>query len=197
MKGRLKLFIPLILFAVMGFFLFRGLSFNPQSMPSALIGQPFPEFALPSLSDPQQMITTDDLEGRVALVNIWATWCPACSHEHPFLNKLAAEQIVPIYGIDYKDERASALKWLANGGDPYQINIFDSEGKLGVDLGVFGAPETFVIDHLGVIRYRHVGIVDQRVWTNTLEPIVESLKLTAEQARLQGKSSSLVADRQE
>jgi cytochrome c biogenesis protein CcmG/thiol:disulfide interchange protein DsbE len=106
------------------------------------------------------------------LLNVWATWCPACSVEHPYLVKLAKEKDVAIVGLNYKDDRNKALEWLSKLGDPYSINISDPEGRLGLDLGVYGAPETYVIDQQGIIRYRHVGIVDEKVWSQVLEPLM-------------------------
>ena len=127
------------------------------------------------------MVINKDLVGKVALMNVWATWCPSCKHEHPFLMKLARQNIVPIYGINYRDERGPAIMELARGGDPYTLNIYDKDGRLGLDLGVYGAPETFIIDHKGIIRYRYAGPVDQRVWTDTLLPMVQQLQAEAKQ----------------
>lgn len=171
---RLKLFIPLAIFLVLAAFLLKGLSLDPQALPSALIDRPLPEFSLPALGE-QQTVTRDTVTGEVALFNVWATWCASCRVEHPYLTRLAATGM-PIYGINYKDQDAQALKWLAELGDPYRLNIVDAEGSLGLDLGVYGAPETYVVDAEGVIRYRHVGVVDERVWREILGPIVEELR---------------------
>lgn len=176
MAPRLKLFLPLILFAVMAAFLFRGLSLDPQSMPSALIDRPLPEFTLPALGE-DRTLSRGDLLGQVALLNVWATWCVSCRVEHPFLQQIA-DSGVPIYGVNYKDEDAAALRWLQELGNPYRANIADHEGGLGLDLGVYGAPETYLLDAAGVIRYRHVGVVDERVWQTVLEPLY--LELTAQ-----------------
>ena len=171
---RLRLFIPLGVFLVLAAFLMRGLQLDPQALPSALIDRPLPEFSLPALGR-EETLTRASVTGEVALFNVWATWCPSCRVEHPFLTQLAARG-VPIYGINYKDEDGPALAWLAELGDGYRINIVDAEGSLGLDLGVYGAPETYVVDGNGVIRYRHVGVVDERVWAQTLEPIIRQLK---------------------
>jgi cytochrome c biogenesis protein CcmG/thiol:disulfide interchange protein DsbE len=171
---RLRLFIPLAVFLVLAAFLMRGLQLDPQALPSALIDRPLPEFSLPALGR-EETLTRASVTGEVALFNVWATWCPSCRVEHPFLTQLAARG-VPIYGINYKDEDAPALAWLAELGDPYRVSIVDAEGSLGLDLGVYGAPETYVVDGNGVIRYRHVGVVDARVWTETLEPIIRELR---------------------
>ena len=171
---RLRLFIPLGLFLVLAAFLMRGLQLDPQALPSALIDQPLPEFSLPALGR-EETLTRASVTGEAALFNVWATWCASCRVEHPFLTQLAASG-VPIYGINYKDEDGPALAWLAELGDPYRVSIVDAAGSLGLDLGVYGAPETYVVDGNGVIRYRHVGVVVERVWTQTLEPIFREIK---------------------
>lgn len=173
--SRLKLFIPLIIFAVLAVLFWRGLSLDPTEMPSARVNKPVPEFSLPTVADPEAQITQDIFQGQVSLLNVWATWCAACRIEHPFLVKLA-EQGVPIYGVDYKDDVAEAQKWLEQLHDPYELSVVDAEGRLGLDLGVFGAPETYVIDKQGVIRHRHVGVVDQRAWDEEIGPLFERLK---------------------
>ena len=172
--GRLRLFIPLALFVVLAGFLMRGLQLDPQALPSALIDQPLPEFSLPVLGR-EQVVDRSAVIGEVALFNVWATWCISCRVEHPYLTRLA-DQGVPIYGINLKDRDAEALDWLRQLGDPYRLSIVDAEGTLGLDLGVYGAPETYLVDRLGIIRYRHVGVVDERVWTQILQPIVLELQ---------------------
>lgn len=172
--GRLRLFIPLGLFLVLGVFLMRGLQLDPKALPSALIDKPLPEFTLPVLGR-ESTVNRDLVTGEVALFNVWATWCVSCRVEHPYLQALA-DAGIPIYGINYKDEDVAALRWLQQLGDPYRLNIVDAEGSLGLDLGVYGAPETYVVDALGIIRYRHVGVVDERVWTTILQPIVRELR---------------------
>lgn len=172
MKNRLTLFIPLAVFIVLAMFFWRGLSLDPNAMPSALIDKPFPVFALGKLGDEEKQLNRSDLLGKVSLVNVWATWCVACKFEHPVLNQLA-KQGVPIIGINYKDNSRDALVWLEELGNPYQFNIVDTDGYLGIDLGVFGAPETYLIDKKGMIRYKHVGIVDMQVWNETLKPLYE------------------------
>jgi len=173
MKARLKLFLPLFVFAVLSMFLFRGLWLDPSEMPSALLGRPLPAFQLPGLGESGQRARTD-LIGRAGLVNVWATWCPTCRVEHPYLLRLAGEG-VPIYGLNYKDEDGAALRWLEELGNPYQFIIADREGTLGMDLGVYGAPETYLIDAAGVIHYRHVGMVDETVWREVLAPLYRRL----------------------
>lgn len=179
MAPRLKLFLPLILFAILGLLLFRGLELDPRAMPSALIDKPLPEFNLPRLGQ-EQLITRQDVVGEVALFNIWATWCVSCRVEHPYLQQLS-DNGVPIYGVNYKDDDAAAIQWLRDLGDPYRANIVDSAGSLGLDLGVYGAPETYFVDASGVIRYRHVGVIDERLWQTRLEPIYRELVEAARQ----------------
>ncbi|MBV1915932.1 MAG: DsbE family thiol:disulfide interchange protein [Pseudomonadales bacterium] len=176
---RWKLFLPLIGFVLVCGFLYQGLRMEPSKLPSALVGKPFPVFSLPSLKDDTQLLDRSAVIGEVALVNVWATWCPSCRVEHRFLNQIAEQFDMPIYGINYKDERAKALQWLQKLGDPYRVSIFDEEGNLGIDLGVYGAPETYLIDHEGMIRYKHVGVVDMDVWRDKLQPIVEELRSIA------------------
>ncbi len=178
MGPRLKLFIPLLLFGVMALFLFRGLALDPRELPSALIDRPLPEFSLPSLSG-DRMLSQADIIGEVALVNVWATWCASCRVEHPYLQQLA-DQGITIFGVNYKDEDPAARRWLEQLGDPYQANIVDRQGTLGLDLGVYGAPETYLVDAAGVIRYRHVGVVDDRVWRDVLQPLYTALDAEAD-----------------
>lgn len=179
MAPRLKLFIPLILFGVLALFLFRGLSLDPKEMPSALINRPLPEFSLPALAQ-ERLLTRKDVVGKVALLNVWATWCVSCRVEHPYLRQLA-DTGVPVYGLNYKDDDADAIRWLQELGNPYLFNIADRQGSLGLDLGVYGAPETYLLDVDGVIRYRHVGVVDENVWQTILQPAYLELVAAGEQ----------------
>lgn len=174
-KGRI-LAICLVLVGVTGFawMSIYGLHNDPRELPSALLGKSFPEFSQPALGEPERQLTQKDFLGRPALVNIWATWCPTCRAEHAYFNKLAA-QGVPIYGINYKDEEAKAEKWLLDLKDPYVMNVSDPRGSLGMNLGVYGAPETFIIDSEGIIRFKYVGAVDDRVWKEQMAPIYEGL----------------------
>ena len=173
MAPRLKLFLPLIIFVVLALLLFRGLSLDPREMPSALIDQPLPEFALAELHS-GETLNRMDVSGEVSLFNVWATWCISCRVEHPYLQQLADDG-VPIYGVNYKDEDEAARQWLRDLGDPYVANLVDTDGTLGLDLGVYGAPETYLVDRNGVIRHRHVGVIDERVWRGKLEPIYREL----------------------
>lgn len=173
--SRVKLFIPLMIFVVLAVFFWRGLSLDPTDMPSALIDRPMPAFSLPTVNDATQVVSEGDLKGEVTLLNVWATWCISCRVEHPYLVELA-EQGVKIVGVNYKDDVQEAQKWLKNLHNPYVYSIVDADGRLGIDLGVFGAPETYVLDRQGVIRYKHVGVIDDKVWTEEIKPIVDALK---------------------
>jgi len=170
---RWMLLVPLALFALVAVFLYRGLSLNPAELPSAMIDKPFPAFAL-AASDDGRTLTRADLLGKPALVNVWATWCVACRVEHPLLNELAG-QGVRIIGINYKDDTAAARKWLREYHNPYVFDISDVDGSLGLNLGVYGAPETFLIDAQGVIRHKYVGVIDATVWREQLASRYQAL----------------------
>jgi cytochrome c biogenesis protein CcmG, thiol:disulfide interchange protein DsbE len=172
--NRLALFVPLALFIGLSLVLLLGLDKDPTELPSALVGESFPAFNLPSLEDEQGTLTEQDLKGDVLLVNVWATWCFACRIEHPMLNELS-QQGIKIVGLNYKDQRAGAKAWLVERGNPYQFNIFDAQGSLGIDLGVYGAPETYLVDAEGIIRHRRVGVVDERVWNAEFRALYEQL----------------------
>lgn len=165
--SRLKLFIPLAIFTAMAGLLYAGLGLDPENLPSALIGKPVPEFSLAALDDPERKITAEDMRGKPYLINVWATWCPTCAQEHPYLLHLA-EMGIPIYGVNWRDDRALALRLLERTGNPYQDNIYDPEGHLAMALGVFGSPETFVVDGDGIIRHKVVGMVTERVWASEM-----------------------------
>jgi cytochrome c biogenesis protein CcmG/thiol:disulfide interchange protein DsbE len=166
---RLMLFLPLVIFVLLALLFWRGLSLDPDELPSALVGKPLPEFELPRLDNPEQTITRQDIIGKPFLLNVWGSWCVSCRYEHPYLIKLA-EQGVPIYGVAYKDLPENAQKWLDDLGDPYEANIVDLEGTLGIDLGVSGAPETYVVDADGIIRHKHVGVLNEQVWAQEVAP---------------------------
>ena len=165
--------VPLAVFLLVAVFLYKGLFLKPDELPSAMIGKPFPAFSLGTVQG-DRTLTQADLLGRPPLVIVWGTWCPSCKVEHPDLNQLA-EQGVVIHGVNYKDDNAAALKWLAEFHNPYQLNIADPQGSLGLDLGVYGAPETFLVDAKGIIRYKHVGVVDATVWREQLAPLYQGL----------------------
>ncbi|MCO4798638.1 MAG: DsbE family thiol:disulfide interchange protein [Colwelliaceae bacterium] len=169
-------FIPLILFVALGVILYRGLSLNPSNLPSALVGQKMPEFALTQLLKPDVNLTEKDLTGDIKLLNVWGTWCVYCKYEHPYLVDIAQSGRVALYGLNYKDDRIDATQWLKDYEDPYQFSIFDPLGKLGIELGVTAAPETFVIDSKGFIRMKYVGPIDGKVWKEKFLPIIEKLE---------------------
>lgn len=172
MIRRVLLFIPVVLAIALGIVLFAGIGKDPNHLESALIGKPIPVFSLADLQDPEQTHHDDVFVGEVSLLNVWGTWCPACRDEHDDLVRLAREEGVRIVGLNYKDNRDLALEWLDKLGNPYALSLYDPQGKLGFDLGVYGAPETYVIDAQGIVRYRHVGVVTPEVWQQTLEPLV-------------------------
>ena len=174
-KRTLLLGLPLAGFLALLLVLGSGLSRDPSLLPSVLIDQPLPAFHAQRLDDPDHWLSPADLQGDVALLNVWATWCPTCYQEHTFLNLLRQRDVV-IYGVNYKDNREAALTWLAQLGDPYRFNIDDPQGQLGIDLGVYGAPETFLLDAQGTIRYRHVGALDETVWEREFLPRIRQLE---------------------
>jgi cytochrome c biogenesis protein CcmG/thiol:disulfide interchange protein DsbE len=168
--------VPLGIFLVLVAFLYRGLSLDPKLVPSPLVGKPMPAFTLTRLQDPNASISDTDIKGKVALLNIWATWCVSCRAEHETLLELAKTGKVDIYGLNYKDERAAAQQWLRQLGNPYVANAFDDTGRVGIDWGVYGAPETFVIDRQGIIRHKHVGPLTADVVNEEILPLVAELQ---------------------
>ena len=179
MSARLKLFLPLAVFGLLAVLLFRGLSLDPQALPSALVDRPLPDFELPMLADGRS-VGPEDIVGEPMLLNVWATWCISCRVEHPYLQQLA-DAGVSIYGVNYKDDADAAREWLTELGDPYRGSIVDASGSFGLVLGDYGAPETYFIDAEGVVRYRHVGVIDERIWTTRLEPIYNELRAAGNQ----------------
>ncbi len=165
--------IPLVLFTGMAVFLGVGLQKDPSLLPSVKVDKPLPAFSLSSLEDPARLLSQTDIKGP-ALLNVWGTWCPSCQIEHPLLVELAKGGI-RLYGLNYKDERTTATQYLQKMGNPYVDVVFDEKGSLGFDLGVYGAPETFLIDAQGLIRYRHVGEISADQWRNVLWPKWQAL----------------------
>jgi cytochrome c biogenesis protein CcmG, thiol:disulfide interchange protein DsbE len=161
-----------MIFAAIGVFFFRGLSLHPEYVPSPLVGKPVPKFSLPTLADPDATITSDSLQGKVALVNVWGTWCIECRHEHSFLLELARAG-VPIYGLNLRDERASAMSWLATLGNPYVASGFDPQGVAVIDWGVTAAPETFLVGRDGTILHKHISPLTPQVWRRDFLPLIE------------------------
>ena len=171
----LRYLVPLAIFAVLVGFLFRGLSLDPKVVPSPLIGTPMPQFILTRLKSPEVTISDQDIKGRVSVLNIWATWCVSCRAEHEVLLQLAQTGLAPIYGLNYKDKRADAKRWLEQLGDPYVANAFDADGRVGIDWGVYGAPETFIIDAEGFIRHKHIGPLTSEVLQTDIIPLLKQL----------------------
>ncbi|MBK1719341.1 DsbE family thiol:disulfide interchange protein [Thiocystis violacea] len=165
--------IPLGLFLALAALLFYGLQLDPRKVPSPLVGKPAPDFALQSLKDPNQTLTKDILIGQVSLVNVWASWCPSCRQEHGELMRIARQSDVQVIGFNWKDTRAEALQMLQQFGDPYAMTFFDPDNRSGIDWGVYGAPETFVVDREGIIRHKRIGPIDAKVWEEEIRPIVE------------------------
>ena len=173
---RFLLFLPLLLAVIVGVVLFKGIGKDPTKLDSALVGKQVPAFSLKDLNAPEKALDESLFQGEITLLNVWGTWCPACRDEHEDLMWLAREKNVTIIGLNYKDNRDDALVWLDRLGDPYRTVIYDPRGTLGFDLGVYGAPETFVIDAAGVVRYRHVGVVNAQVWEQVLLPVINEAR---------------------
>jgi cytochrome c biogenesis protein CcmG/thiol:disulfide interchange protein DsbE len=171
-----KLFIPLAVFVVLVGFLFVGLFLNPREVPSPLIGKPAPQFTLNQLHQPGKTLGTPDMKGQVWLLNVWASWCVSCREEHPLLVELGKAKLVPIIGLNYKDEPAAGMKWLAQYGDPYNLSVVDRDGAVGIDFGVYGVPETFVIDKQGTIRYKQIGPITVEALEKKIIPLVRELQ---------------------
>lgn len=172
----MRYMLPLGIFIVLVVFLAIGLNRDPREVPSPLVGKPAPAFALPQLHKPEASFAPKDMQGKVWLLNVWASWCVSCRQEHPILVELAKTGLVPIVGLNYKDQRADALKWLDRFGDPYTLSIVDAEGRVGIDYGVYGVPETYLIDKTGVIRFKQIGPVTQDVLEKTILPLVKELQ---------------------
>ncbi len=172
----LRLIIPLAVFGVIAVFLFVGLSRDPREIPSPLVDKPAPAFTLAQLHAPDKKLSTADMKGQVWLLNVWASWCVSCRVEHPLLVQLAQANVVPVIGLNYKDKVPEGIAWLAQHGDPYKLSVVDADGRVGIDWGVYGVPETFVVDKAGVIRYKHIGPVTPEALQKTILPLVRELQ---------------------
>ena len=170
-----KFLIPIGLFALLGYLLYYGLRLDPRRIPSPLIDKPLPAFSLPTLDNPDKILTNADLRGHVVMVNVWASWCVACREEHPVLVDLAGRKQVTIIGLNYKDTRVDALNVLRGQGNPYNTVLVDASGRTGIDWGVYGVPESFIVDKQGIIRYKQIGPITPEVWDKTLWPLIRSL----------------------
>lgn len=174
----MRFILPLVAFLLLAALLFAGLNSgrDTRTVPSPLIDKPAPAFSLPQLLQPTKNFSPADMKGRVWLFNLWASWCVSCREEHPILMALSQKNIVPIVGLDYKDKAPAAEAWLAEGGNPYMLNVTDVEGRIAIDYGITGVPETFVIDKHGVIRYKEVGVVTPQNLHDTILPLVAKLE---------------------
>ncbi len=171
-----KFLLPLAIFIVIVGFLAFGLRLNPREVPSPLIGKAAPPFTLPVLHTPGKTVSNADLKGQVWILNVWASWCVACREEHPVLVELAKRKLVPIYGLNYKDRADDAKAWLKQFGDPYLLSLVDAKGQIGIDYGVYGVPETYVIDRDGIIRYKKIGAMTPDTIRTKILPLLEQLK---------------------
>ncbi|MBA0922221.1 MAG: DsbE family thiol:disulfide interchange protein [Nitrosospira sp.] len=167
---------PLIAFMILVMFLLVGLNLNPRKIPSPLIGKSAPHFQLQQLQELEKTFSSKDNLGKVWLLNVWASWCVSCREEHPLLIQLSKSKMVPIYGLNYKDKRDLALQWLNQFGDPYTASIMDSDGRIGIEYGVYGVPETYVIDKTGIIRYKQIGPINLDALEKTILPLVKELQ---------------------
>ena len=172
---KVKFLLPLLLFIILVIFLAIGLNRDPQEVPSPLINKPAPAFEIPQLSDANQSFSPASMKGQVWILNVWASWCVACREEHPVLVELAKSKAAPIIGLDYKDKREDALAMLAMQGNPYLLSAFDSNGRVGIDYGVYGVPETYVIDKAGVIRFKHIGPITMNILNQKIYPLISEL----------------------
>ena len=170
-----KFALPLAIFVALVAFFAVGLTRDPREVPSPFIGKPAPAFTLTQLHDEKVAFTPADMKGKVWLLNVWASWCVSCRVEHPLLVQMARGKVVPIVGLNYKDKRDDGLRWLAKFGNPYVLSAYDDEGRVGIDYGVYGVPETFVIDKQGVIRYKQIGPVTPEALEKTILPLIRKL----------------------
>jgi cytochrome c biogenesis protein CcmG/thiol:disulfide interchange protein DsbE len=173
---KLRLLIPLAVFAILFVFLYVGLFRDPREIPSPLVDKPAPQFTLAQLHAPDKQLGTADMKGKVWLLNVWASWCVSCREEHPLLVELAKAKIVPVVGLNYKDKNDLGLAWLRQNGDPYNVSVVDADGRVGIDYGVYGVPETFVIDKQGVIRYKQIGPITAEALEKKILPLVRQLE---------------------
>jgi cytochrome c biogenesis protein CcmG, thiol:disulfide interchange protein DsbE len=172
----IRFILPLVVFLVLVGFLYVGLGLNPHEVPSPLIGKPAPAFTLPQLHEPSRNFSAADMKGKVWLFNVWASWCESCKDEHPVLLALAQQNVVPIYGLDYKDKREDAEAWLHQAGNPYTLVASDADGRTGINYGVYGVPETYVIDKQGIIRFKQIGPITPDNLRQTILPLVAQLE---------------------
>jgi len=173
--SRYLYFIPITLFLIIVGFLLVGLGRDPHEVPSPLINKAAPTFRLPQLKEPGKTFSAEDMRGKVWILNVWASWCVSCRDEHPLLIDYARSGAIPIYGLNWKDKREDALAWLGELGDPYVLSVSDLDGRIAIDYGVYGAPETYLIDQTGTIRFKQIGAVTPEVWSNKILPLAQEL----------------------
>ncbi len=173
-----KFTLPLIVFIALVALLAVGLNLNPREVPSPLIGKPTPDFKVPQLQDPNASFSPKEMQGKVWLLNVWASWCVSCREEHPIIVEYAKRGVLPpVVGLNYKDKREDGMRWLARFGDPYLLSAFDADGRIGIDYGVYGVPETYLIDKAGIIRFKQIGPITPAVMENKILPLVKELSL--------------------
>jgi cytochrome c biogenesis protein CcmG/thiol:disulfide interchange protein DsbE len=171
-----RVFWPLAIFVLLVGFLAAGLKLNPREVPSPLVGKAAPAFELPVLRQPEQRFSPSDMRGKVWLLNVWASWCASCRDEHPLLVELSKKGVMPILGLNYKDKGEDAQRWLQQFGNPYQLSAVDADGRIGIDYGVYGVPETYLIDGEGVIRYKQIGPLTPAILEQKILPLAMALK---------------------
>lgn len=171
----LKFVTPLLLFLIIGFFLLIGLKLDPREVPSPLIGKNAPELNLPALFDERLRVRLSDLKGQIWILNVWASWCVSCQAEHSLFNQLADKNLVTLVGLNYKDDSQNAKDWLKKLGNPYDFIAVDQDGAVGINWGVYGVPETFIIDKNGLIRYKHIGPLDKKILIEKIMPLINDL----------------------
>ena len=171
-----KFLVPLALFGVLIGFLAVGLNRDPHEVPSPLVGKPAPAFNVAQLAQPEKQFSPADMKGKVWVLNVWSSWCVSCRQEHPLLVEFARADVAPLIGLDYKDQRADALAILRQQGNPYELSAFDGDGRVGIDYGVYGVPETYIIDKNGVIRHKHIGPITSEALEKKIIPLIDELK---------------------
>ncbi|HEU0220207.1 MAG TPA: DsbE family thiol:disulfide interchange protein [Gallionella sp.] len=172
----MRFILPFVVFVIVAAFMYVGLGLNPREVPSPLVGRAAPAFTLPQLHEPSKQFSPQDMKGKVWLFNVWASWCTACENEHPVFLELSRQNLVPIYGMDYKDKREDGEAWLRKHGNPYALVVSDDEGRVGIDYGVYGVPETYVIDKQGVIQHKQIGAVTPKILSEKIIPLVKELQ---------------------
>jgi len=173
---KLRALIPLIIFLALVILLAFGLTNDPKKIPSPLINKAAPDFSLPTVLNPEQIVSRSDMLGKVTLFNVWASWCAACRDEHPLLVEFAKQNNTAIYGLNYKDQRGDAIRWLQAFGNPYVSSAYDVSGNVGIDWGVYGVPETFLVDKKGIIRYKQIGPVTRQIIRDEILPLIHKLE---------------------